>query len=310
MDNSINLSGDDAPFVFERPAPGFPWLNVAMFALTCGSALIVGALLMASFRDTLPETFTGFFLDLLRSPSLLITGLPFRIAIMTILLAHEMGPYLTCRYYGISASLPYFIPAPTMVGTMGAFIRIRSPIQNRSALLEVGVAGPIAGFVLAIPALFIALAQSRFVVLDPAESTFGLGEPLIFKAAAALMGKIPPAGMDLYLHPIGLAAWFGFFATAINLLPVGQLDGGHIAYALFGRFHGKISRAFVLCLIPIGVFYWNGWLIWTTILFFIGLRHPSTLDDSKPLSRRHFWLGWLALIMFILCFTPIPFYLT
>ncbi len=149
---------------------------------------------------------------------------------MAILLAHEMGHYLTCRYYGISASLPYFIPAPTIVGTMGAFIRIRSPIHHRAALLDVGIAGPIAGFVLAIPALLIALTQSRFVVPDPAGG-FGLGEPLIFKLLEFLMGKVPPPGMDLDLHPIGLAAWFGFFATALNLLPVGQLDGGHIAYA-------------------------------------------------------------------------------
>jgi membrane-associated protease RseP (regulator of RpoE activity) len=227
---------------------------------------------------------------------------------MTILLAHEMGHYLTCRYYGISASLPYFIPAPTIVGTMGAFIRIRSPIHNRAALLEVGIAGPIAGFVVAIPALFIALAQSKFVAISP--SSFGFGEPLIFKAVAALMGKTPPPGMDLYLHPIGLAAWFGFFATAINLLPVGQLDGGHISYALFGRFHRQISQGLVFSLIPLGIFYWQGWLFWTTIMLFLGMRHPITLDDAAPLSPRHFWLGWFALIMFVLCFTPIPFYIT
>jgi membrane-associated protease RseP (regulator of RpoE activity) len=229
---------------------------------------------------------------------------------MIILSAHEMGHYLTCRYYGISATLPYFIPAPTIVGTMGAFIRIRSPIQHRSALLDVGVAGPIAGFVLAIPALFIALAQSRFVTPDPSDSAFAFGEPLIFKAVAAVMGKTPPPGMDLYLHPIGLAAWFGFFATAINLLPVGQLDGGHITYALFSRIHRRISQGFVFLLIPLGVFFWQGWLIWSAILLFIGLRHPVTLDDAAPLQIRHIWLGWFALIMFVLCFTPIPFYIT
>jgi membrane-associated protease RseP (regulator of RpoE activity) len=136
------------------------------------------------------------------------------------------------------------------------------------------------------------------------------GEPLIFKAVAALMGKTPPPGTDLFLHPVGLAAWFGFFATALNLLPVGQLDGGHIAYALFGRFHKKISQGFVFILIPLGIFYWQGWLIWTTILLFIGLRHPITVDDTIPLNRRHIWLGWFALIMFVLCFTPMPFYIT
>jgi membrane-associated protease RseP (regulator of RpoE activity) len=310
MDNSINLSAERATFALEEPVSKFPWVNIIMFALTCISTSVVGTFLMAGFRNTLNETLTQFLLSILRSPSILVSGLPFSLAIMTILLAHEMGHYLTCRYYGISASLPYFIPAPTIVGTMGAFIRIKSSIHNRSALLEVGIAGPIAGFLLSVPALFIALAQSRFVVSDPATSGFGFGEPLIFKAVAGLMGKIPPAGMDLYMHPIGLAAWFGFFATAINLLPVGQLDGGHISYALFGRFHKKISRGFVFCLIPLGIFYWNGWLLWTTILLFIGLNHPVTMDDSEPLSRRHFWLGWFALIMFILCFTPIPFYIS
>src|SRR5262249_9763833 len=153
-----------------------------------------------------------------------------------------------------------------------------------------------------IPALIIALGHSRFVTPNPSESTFGFGEPLIFKLIAVLMGKTPPAGMDLYLHPVGFAAWFGFFATALNLIPVGQLDGGHIAYALFGRFHKKISQGFVLLLLPLGIFYWQGWLLWTAVLLFIGLRHPVTVDDSLPLSRRHIWLGWIALAMFVLCF--------
>jgi membrane-associated protease RseP (regulator of RpoE activity) len=314
MENSFNQPasaiGERSPLFLEARSEKFPWLNIIMFILTCLSTLIVGAFLMAGFRETLASSPGAFFMEIWRSPSLLLSGAPFSLAIMSILLAHEMGHYLACRHYGISATLPYFIPAPTIVGTMGAFIRIRSPIQNRSALLDVGVAGPIAGFILAIPALFIALAQSRIVAPDPTGSTFAFGEPLIFKAVAAVMGKTPPAGMDLYLHPVGLAAWFGFFATAINLLPVGQLDGGHIAYALFRGVHKRISQGFIVCLIPFGIFYWPGWLVWTAILLFIGLRHPITLDDAEPLSRRHIWLGWFALIMFVLCFTPIPFYIT
>jgi membrane-associated protease RseP (regulator of RpoE activity) len=124
-----------------------------------------------------------------------------------------------------------------------------------------------------------------------------------------ILGKTPPPGMDLNLHPIGIAAWFGFFATALNLLPVGHLDGGHIAYALFGRFHKKISQGFLFFLIPLGLFYWQGWLLWATVLLFIGFRHPVTVDDSVPLSPRHIWLGWFALLMFVLCFTPMPFYI-
>ncbi len=306
MDNTFN---PPAEILFEQaPEQKFPWLNLALFILTCVSTSIVGTVLMAGFTNSLGSGLRDFTREIWRTPSLLITGLPFSLAIMAILLAHEMGHYLTCRYYGISASLPYFIPAPTLVGTMGAFIRIRSPIHHRAALLDVGIAGPIAGFVLAIPALLIALTQSRFVVPDPAGG-FGLGEPLIFKLLEFLMGKVTPPGMDLDLHPIGLAAWFGFFATALNLLPVGQLDGGHIAYALFGRVHKRISQGFLFSLIPLGIFYWQGWLLWTTVLLFIGLRHPMTLDDSIPLSRRHIWLGWIALAMLVLCFTPMPFYL-
>src|SRR3989475_10871633 len=169
--------------------------------------MVTGTFLMTSFNNTFTG-FSGFFREVFRSPSILVNGLPFSLAIMSILLAHEMGHYLTCRYYGIDATLPYFIPAPTLIGTMGAFIRIKSPIQHRAALLEVGIAGPIAGFVLAVPTLFIALAKSTFIpVMAPSGSSFELGEPLIFKAFEAIMGKTPPPGMEINLHPIGIAAW-------------------------------------------------------------------------------------------------------
>lgn len=307
MDNSFN---PPAGILFEEARrQKFPWVNVALFGLTCFSTLIVGTALMEAYTNTLGDALP-FLGEIFRSPSVLLKGLPFSLAIMTILLAHEMGHYLTCRYYGIDATLPYFIPAPTIVGTMGAFIRIKSPIQHRAALLEVGIAGPIAGFVLAVPALVIALMKSGFIAPEPSGTGIELGEPLIFKLLEFVMGKTPPAGMSLNLHPIGFAAWFGFFATALNLLPVGQLDGGHVSYALFGSIHKRISKAFVFTLIPLGLFYWQGWLLWTAVLFFIGLRHPVTLDDSIPLKGRHTALGWIALAMFALCFTPMPFYLT
>ena len=252
MDNSFN---PPAEILFEEARPQkFPWVNVALFGLTCLSTLIVGTALMAEYTNSLND-FLPFLGEILRSPSVLLKGLPFSFAIMTILLGREMGHYLTCRYYGIDASLPYFIPFPSLVGTMGAFIRIKSPIQHRAALLEVGIAGPIVGFVLAIPALIVALAKSGYIALDSAGMSIGLGEPLIFKALEAVMGKTPPPGMTINLHPIGIAAWFGFFATALNLLPVGQLDGGHVSYALFGRIHKRISQAFWFTLIPLGLFY-------------------------------------------------------
>jgi membrane-associated protease RseP (regulator of RpoE activity) len=309
MDNSFN---PPAEILFEQAKPEkFPWTNVVLFALTCLSTLIVGTDGMLRFDNTAGHSFGSFFTDIFRNPAVLLKGLPFTIAIMSILLAHEMGHYLTCRYYGISASLPYFIPFPTLVGTMGAFIRIKSPIHHRGALLDVGIAGPIAGFIFAIPTLIIGLASSRFVAPGPTDgATLMLGDPLILKLFQALMGLTPPPGTELYIHPIGLAAWFGFFATAINLLPVGQLDGGHVCYALFGRTHKRLSQAFLFLLIPLGIFYWSGWLIWSTILLFIGLRHPITVDDTVPLRRRHTWLGGIALTMFVLCFTPMPFYIS
>src|SRR5262245_59421724 len=305
MDNSFD---SPAEILLEQaPEQKFPWVNVALFSLTGLSTLLMGAILMDFYTNS-AEDLSSFLGRFLRSPSVLLTGLPFSFSIMAILLGHEMGHYLTCRYYGIDATLPYFIPAPTLVGTMGAFIRIKSPIQHRAALLEVGIAGPIVGFVLAIPTLIIALAKSSYIAPLPPGSGIGLGEPLIFKALAMMMGKTPPPGMEINLHPIGIAAWFGFFATALNLLPVGQLDGGHVSYALFGRIHKRISQALLFTLIPLGLFYWQGWLLWSTVLLIMGFRHPVTLDDSVPLSNRHTRLGWIALVMLILCFTPMPFY--
>src|ERR1051326_1443044 len=254
MDNSFN---PPAEILFEQARPQkFPWVNVALFGATCLSTMVTGCFLNASFANAFTDV-SGFVKEILRSPSLIVNGLPFSLAIMTILLSHEMGHSLTCRYYGIDATLPYFIPAPTLVGTMGAFIRIKSPIQHRAALLEVGIAGPIVGFVLAIPTLIIAVAKSGYVAPSPSGLGIELGEPLVFKALEWIMGKVPPSGMEINLHPIGIAAWFGFFATALNLLPVGQLDGGHVSYALFGRIHKRISQVFLFTLIPLGLFYWQ-----------------------------------------------------
>ena len=292
------------PLSFAEERPRFPWLNVALFVATIFSTLFIGTMLMGSYNETMS---LGEPLAAIRSdPSILLSGLPFSIAIMSIFLAHEMGHYLTCRYYGISASLPYFIPAPTLFGTFGAFIRIRSPFPNRAELLEVGVAGPIAGFVLSIPILVISLTMSRMAVIEPEAGFMSLGEPLIFQLIAGIMQVSPPPGMDLYLHPVGFAAWVGFFLTALNLIPVGQLDGGHISYALFGRHHRRISRVLVFALLPMGIFFWPGWLVWIVLLALLGTRHPPTVDDAVPLDRRHIVLGWIALAMLVLCFTPVP----
>ena len=288
----------------------FPWINVVLFAVTCISTTLVGTLLMSSFHDTMSGDLLSDIGEILKNPILMVAGLPFSISIMAILFAHEMGHYLTCLYYGIDATLPYFIPAPTPMGTMGAFIKIRSPFQHRAALFNVGVAGPIAGFVLAVPTLIVGLAYSKFVVMNPSEGWIGFGEPPIFKMAAYLMGKTPPDGMALSLHPIGLAAWFGFLATSLNLLPIGQLDGGHMIYALFPGRHKRISQVLVLALVPLGIWFWPGWLLWFVLLLILRLRHPMTMDDSIPLKGLHFGLAWFGLAMFVLCFMPTPIYVS
>jgi membrane-associated protease RseP (regulator of RpoE activity) len=288
-------------FIDVRPRR-FPWLNVVLFLLTCLSTLAAGMLL--------PVLFNGapFQLSDLWTPAQWLSGLPFSLAVMSILFSHEMGHYLTCRHYGVDATLPYFIPFPNPVGTMGAFIKIRSPIYDRGSLLEIGVAGPIAGFVVAVAVLAIALGQPQhFLPLEGAESFFG--EPLIFNLGQYLTGTTPPPGMDVVIDPLTFAAWFGFLITALNLLPAAQLDGGHITYAMFGRYHKWISRAVVVILVPLAIFYWFGWFVWIVLLLIIKLRHPQTIDDSIPLRPRQIVLGLIGYLLLILCFTPAPFIL-
>lgn len=290
------------------PVSRFPWLNLLLFLATVLSTLFVGMFMMLAFEGR-DRVFAEGFTSAIRSePGLVLEGLPFSLALISILLAHEMGHYLTCRYYGIQATLPYFIPAPTLVGTFGAFIRIRSPIQHRAALLEVGIAGPIAGFLVALPVLALSMTRLRYVPEDSNLVTEGisLGDPLIFTVFEWIMGTAPPAGTETYLHPIGFAAWVGFLVTALNLLPVGQLDGGHVAYALSRRVHRVVSRAFLLALVLMGFVYWPGWFVWALLLVLMGIGHPPTSDDARPLESRHTWLAWISLALFVLCFTPTP----
>ena len=284
----------------------FPWINVVLFLATVCTTLFVGTVWMLAFEDTGSGASPGTLELLADRPLLLLEGVPFALALLSILLAHEMGHYLTCRYYGIDATLPYFIPAPTFIGTFGAFIKIRSPFHNRASLLEVGVAGPIAGFVVAVPILAFALTQSTFV--DPAsvEGSWSLGEPLIFSMVQSALGIEPPPGTELFLHPVGFAAWVGFLVTALNLLPIGQLDGGHMVYALFRRHHQRLSQVLVFILLPLGIFFWPGWLVWAFLLVLLGTRHPPTVDDSHPLEPRHIVLAWVGLVLLVLCFVPVP----
>jgi membrane-associated protease RseP (regulator of RpoE activity) len=278
-----------------------------LFALTVLSTLAVGAQFAVAYaQDVAP--FTRDFSPygaLLQSPRLLLLGIPFSFTLMGILLAHELGHFFACRYYGIAASYPYFIPAPTLIGTMGAFIRIRSPIVNRKALFDVGIAGPVVGFLFALPALAIAISYSKVAAGAQREAAILFGDPLVMQLFTHwLRPNVVPH--DLLLHPVGRAAWVGLFCTALNLLPIGQLDGGHILYSLSSEKHRRISLAAVILLVPLGKLFWNGWWMWAALLLALGFRHPVLLDRWEPIdAKRRMW-AFVAVVIFALCFMPAP----
>ena len=284
------------------------WLHVLMFVLTLASTTMVGARMQYNFDHNLP--FFDFERDLAaliswwQHPALLLQGLPFSLTLLTILLAHEFGHYITCLYYRIDASLPYFLPGPSFTGTFGAFIRIRSPIYSKRVLFDVGVAGPIAGFVFLLPALATGLAFSKIIPGIAYQGALTFGNPLLlWLLEHAVFPGIPAS--DIYLHPVARAAWIGIFATALNLLPIGQLDGGHILYSIAGDRHKILSRAFTALLVPMGVFFWWVWLVWAVVLLFFGVRHPP-IYDPRTLGEGRRKLAWLSLVIFLLSFTLAP----
>jgi membrane-associated protease RseP (regulator of RpoE activity) len=242
-------------------------------------------------------------------PVSLLHGFWYSLTILAILGAHELGHYFACRYYRVDASLPFFLPAPVLTGTLGAFIRIRQPIPTKRMLFDIGVAGPIAGFVVAVPALFAGLSLSRVVPLPEDFVGLSLGEPLLFKSAAWLIWGDAPAGYSLNLHPVGFAAWFGLLATALNLFPIGQLDGGHISYAALGARSTPVTVGAAAVVILLA-FFSPSWVAWAVLmvamLVTFGPRHPRTLDDHIPLDRPRRVIAGVALAMLIVCFTPAP----
>jgi membrane-associated protease RseP (regulator of RpoE activity) len=300
-------------FVMQPPRRRY-WLHALLFLLTVFTTLVVGARLQFNYINDHPAFSFGHLFPIawaLSHPERLLLGIPFSATLLGILLAHEMGHFFYCIRNGVYATLPYFLPAPTLIGTLGAFIRIRSPIRSRAALFDIGIAGPIAGFVVGILALAAALALSKPLPLTAADSDIQFGYPLIFHVvhhALALLGlsQVPGVPLNqLYLHPTAIAAWVGMFATALNLLPGGQLDGGHIVYALNPRRHRVISRATVMLLILLAVF-WSGWLVWSLLLMVTGMRHPR-VPLEPGLDRSRHLLALFGLLMLLLTFVPAPF---
>ena len=236
---------------------------------------------------------------------LLVRGLPFSATLMGILLVHEMGHFLMSRLHGVEATPPYFIPGPPfLIGTFGAFIRMRTP-TNRKALFDVGAAGPWAGFLVAIPAVFYGLSLSEVRALDTSTGGLVLGDSLVFRWLTRLALGVSPADVTILLHPIALAGWFGLFITFLNLLPVGQLDGGHVVYALIGRRHRWVARCSLLVIIGLAFLGWQGWVMWAVLVTVLGLDHPPTIDDT-PLDPRRRVAGWLTIALFVVTFMPVP----
>jgi membrane-associated protease RseP (regulator of RpoE activity) len=298
-----------SPFLPAKRRPLWPAL--VLFLLTVISTLTVGAEFAASYAQN-REPFTGgpSFLTMMllpfEHPAILALGIPFSFTLLAILLAHEMGHYVACKIYGIDVSHPYFIPAPTLFGTFGAFIRIRSPITTRSALFDIGLAGPVAGFVLALPALAYGVATSKIVPGAEETAVIVFGHPLLLRMFSAFFyPRIDVAW--ILLNPVARAAWVGLFITALNLLPVWQLDGGHILFSLASNWHRKMSVGVSVVLLAMGYldalwYVWGGLLLVLTLRF----RHPPVYEDWMSLDRARQAWAVLAAVMFLLCFTPWP----
>jgi membrane-associated protease RseP (regulator of RpoE activity) len=276
-------------------------LPLVFFLLTVATTLHIGSLHAIYFQGLAggDRTFTLW--------QHVVFGLPFCLTIMAIIASHELGHYLTARRYRVSTSLPVFIPFPfSIIGTLGAFILIRSPFPNRRALIDIGLAGPFAGFVVCIPALIFGIATSRASAGAVPAGSFGLGEPVLLQAVAHWFWSDLPE-QNITLSPIGLAAWFGLLLTAINLLPIGQLDGGHATYALFRERAHRLSAIAFFALLPLSLLA-PSWLFFALFTYLLGIRrpHPPTVHDDTPLSAGRKAMGVLGLVTFALCFTPEP----
>jgi membrane-associated protease RseP (regulator of RpoE activity) len=276
-----------------RPRPSRARINLILFVITVFTTLLAG-----SFYEQ----------------GNLLSGAPFAFTLLAILGTHEFGHYFVARYHQAAVTLPYFIPFPSLpgmlsLGTMGAVIQLRSPIHNRKQLFDIGVAGPLAGLVVAIPLLIYGLSQSP-VQPPPTDSGYlQEGNSLLYLGLKYLVhGRVLPGdGLDVTMNSMTYAAWIGLFVTSLNLLPMGQLDGGHVAYALFGRRAWQLARITAGALLVLAFLGWQGWFLWVLLPFLFGLRHPPPLNDRTPLDARRRILGIVMILIFVLVFTPVPF---
>ncbi|MDD5557508.1 MAG: site-2 protease family protein [bacterium] len=277
----------------DSPRPN-PLVNVVLFLLTAASTLFVGAAMAG--------------VDIIAEPGRWRAGVPFAASILAILLVHEFGHYLMSACHGVKASLPYFIPAPTIIGTFGAVIKTRSPIPDRRSLLDIGAAGPICGFLVALVALAVGIHHSEVVEIGPLlqdGDVMEFGDSLLVRLVTRAIKGGLGEGEDILFSPVAFAGWVGLLVTAFNLMPVGQLDGGHIIYAVAGRRHAIIARATVVSLLLLGL-YWPPWWGWVLLILLIGPGHAPPVDDVTPIGGGRRLVALAALGIFILCFVPAP----
>lgn len=271
----------------------FPFIHILLFTATFCTTLIAGALQVG--------------VNIFEQPERIIEGLPFAATLMTILLVHEFSHYLASKKHNTDATLPYFIPAPSIVGTFGAFIKMKSPIITRKALIDIGASGPIAGFIVSVFACIIGLNMSQTVNLQTMEDSLSLGDSLLFSFLSWATIGVTPDEYDILLHPVAFAGWIGLFVTFLNLIPIGQLDGGHISFAIFGERHRHISLILVFFLMLFGLFFWEGWILWSILLLILGIKHPPVIYWEIPLEPKRKFISVLCLIIFIITFVPSPF---
>ena len=315
-----------------RPTPSNPWINLTLFIITLFSVIFAGALY--AYQGPISTDNIQMFQLFLSS---LITGVPFAVSMLAILLAHEFGHYLAARYHKTNVTLPYFIPFPlSPFGTMGAFIQLKEPPKNKRVMLDIGIAGPLAGLVVAIPVLLIGLSLSqvnklplfpatdqglslegnsilylfiKFVALGkllPAPISYGGTNPLLYWLGYWLTGQpLPWGGIDVTLHPIAWAGWAGLLVTALNLVPAGQLDGGHLLYVLLGNKARRFIPVILVILLLLGV-VWSGWWLWAGLIFVFGRTYAEPLDQITELDPKRRGLAILGIILFFLVFTPVP----
>ncbi|MFO0705933.1 MAG: site-2 protease family protein [Nitrospira sp.] len=275
-----------------------------LFLLTVFTTLWAGAY---QDRPNLFHPFRGAWDLLTERPEELLNGIPFSATLLLILVTHELAHFLASKWHRVPASLPLFVPGlPVLVGTFGAIIRVRGPIVERKALFDIGISGPLAGFVVAVGALVVGLQWSQVEIGVSAASPFYVGRSMLIDWAISIVMGDLPRGAGVNLHPVAEAAWFGLFVTCLNLIPIGQLDGGHVAYALWGRAQRTIAVAMVPLLLFLGYIGWQGWWLWVLLSGLLGLAHPPIPNPTSELGRARTWLGWATVVLFAVIFTPFP----